>query len=432
MEQILLFLIPRPVSVLTCNSGESSSTLLTGFTLTNGLYGIVCDNSSSPAITNMIINNCSSHGINAVSGSPQIHNSLIENNSGSGIYSSSANALDIKNNWIYENNKGLEFDSATSASVVRNNTIVYNTNNGIVVTGGTAPAVSNCILWENDDDLNGCTATYSCIQDQDSDTGNIFDAPAFVNVDSDNYHLSDNSPCINAGDQNGDYTSESDIDGEGRTVSAVDMGADECYFGVWYVNANLQSSSEHGTSWSQAFTSLQSALAVAEAGEIIWVAAGTYYPDSGTDRTASFELVEGVTILGGFGGDETNINERDWQANPTILSGDIGTINNISDNSYHVVIGGDDAILDGFIIISGNANGSGTNNRGGGIYNFNVSPTIKNCSILGNNAEYGGGMYNDACMPQIVNCIFSGNTSSADGGAMYNNQANPKHKQLYL
>ena len=53
------------------------------------------------------------------------------------------------------------------------------------------------------------------------------------------------------------------------------------------------------------------------------------------------------------------------------------------------------AILDGFTIKSGNANGT-SSGYGGGIYNFNSSPTLSNLTIKGNSADFaGGGMAND-------------------------------------
>jgi hypothetical protein len=63
---------------------------------------------------------------------------------------------------------------------------------------------------------------------------------------------------------------------------------------VWHVSADA-AGANNGDSWSDAFTDLQDALAVAQSGDEIWVVADTYRPDRGTgDRTMSFELVCGV------------------------------------------------------------------------------------------------------------------------------------------
>lgn len=93
--------------------------------------------------------------------------------------------------------------------------------------------------------------------------------------------------------------------------------------GVWYVSAEA-AGANNGNSWSDAFNDLHDALAVAQSGDEIWVAAGTYKPDRGTgDRTLSFKVPCGSALYGGLAGWEECLDDRDWAANETILSGDL-------------------------------------------------------------------------------------------------------------
>jgi hypothetical protein len=208
-----------------------------------------------------------------------------------------------------------------------------------------------------------------------------------------------------------------------------DIGAYEYnYAGTYYVKPTA-SGSGNCQSWANACT-LQNALVTATSGDEIWVAAETYKPTTGTDRTATFQLKSGVAVYGGFDGTETTRDQRKPATNITILSGDIGTSGDNSDNSYHVVTanGITGATLDGFTISGGNANGTvAPQNKGGGMYNYGSSPTVTNVIFSGNAASLdGGGMYNDnASNPTVTNVTFSGN-SALYGGGMYNNgNSNP-------
>ena len=193
---------------------------------------------------------------------------------------------------------------------------------------------------------------------------------------------------------------------------------------VIYIRANA-GGSNNGTSWANAFTSFQSALSAAVEGDQIWVARGTYYPTMGTDRFATFALKNGVSVYGGFAGTENQLNQRNPLNNVTILSGDIGTPGSKGDNSYHVVssIGLDNtAILDGFTITGGNANllvMDGQDQYGGGLYNFNSSPTLSNLIFSGNSANYGAAMFNNASSPTVTDVTFRSNSASR-GAGMYN------------
>jgi parallel beta-helix repeat protein/predicted outer membrane repeat protein len=195
--------------------------------------------------------------------------------------------------------------------------------------------------------------------------------------------------------------------------------------------------------WGTSACELQTALSLAVAGDEIWVMAGTYLPDydpgTGThtgDRNATFQLVSGVALYGGFPATGTpGKGERDWVLNPTTLSGDLlgndgSDFTNYGDNSYHVVTGsGTDAtaVLDGFTVSGGNANGSDPDNRGGGMYNDSGSPTLTHLTFSGNTAKasgtgWGGGMYNyDQSSPELTHVTFSDNEAWA-GGGMYNDE----------
>ncbi len=185
--------------------------------------------------------------------------------------------------------------------------------------------------------------------------------------------------------------------------------------------------------WANACT-LQQALSIAQPGNFIWVAEGTHVP--GDLRTSSFKLKNGVTIYGGFDGTETFPGDRDWTKHETILSGDIGLDDNSSNNAYHVVVGSgtnSTAVLDGFTIQNGNANGSGTNGTGAGMYNLNGSPTLTNLIFTGNSAvSSGAGMYNSGGSPALSNATFSSNVAASStpgshsfGGGMSNNNSSP-------
>lgn len=182
-----------------------------------------------------------------------------------------------------------------------------------------------------------------------------------------------------------------------------------------------------GMSWTDAFNDLQAALATANSGDEIWVAAGLYRP--GADRLASFVLQSGVAILGGFSGSETSVRERDLTTNETILSCDLadddgpGEFENNDENCYHVLIadGVDEtAILDGFTITGGNADGSGVDIDGGGMRLSEGNPTVRNCLFKANFAsDYGGGVAAFGGAPTLINCRFIGNFGAVRGGGMF-------------
>jgi predicted outer membrane repeat protein len=206
---------------------------------------------------------------------------------------------------------------------------------------------------------------------------------------------------------------------------------------VFFVNA-AAGAGGNGLSWASAYRDLNSALAVAENGDKIWMAAGVYRPTTGSDRTATFKLKTGVAIYGGFAGTETALGQRDWTTNVVTLSGDllgndVGFANN-GENSYHVVTGQyaigrnppqppDPTILDGITIAGGNATGAYPNNAGGGIFHFD-GDFLFNVTISGNAAINGGGMANEGSIGQLMqNVTISGNQAINQGGGIYSTNA---------
>jgi predicted outer membrane repeat protein len=159
------------------------------------------------------------------------------------------------------------------------------------------------------------------------------------------------------------------------------------------------------------------------------VAAGTYTPTLGVTRTATFHLIHGVALYGGFAMTETLRSQRDFTAHVTILSGDIGTPSDASDNAYHVVTGSgvtNTAVLDGFNLMGGKADGSYPLDAGGGMYNDGGSPTLTNVTFMSNTANSGGGMHNDNySSPTLTNVTFMSNTAPWGGGLYNKNSSSP-------
>ena len=209
---------------------------------------------------------------------------------------------------------------------------------------------------------------------------------------------------------------------------------------IIYVDADANGLND-GSSWADAFNDLQDALDFALFGDEIRVAEGTYKPDQGIgitpgDREATFQLINGVTLKGGYSGfGEPDPHARDVELYETILSGDLDgndiDVNDLwylwnepsrAENSYHVVTDNgtnETAALDGFTIAGGNANGIyNTHERlGGGMYTDSGGATVMNCTFSGNSAGHnGGGMYNSSSVLSLINCTFQANAAKDSGG----------------
>ncbi len=245
----------------------------------------------------------------------------------------------------------------------------------------------------------------------------------------------------------------------------------------------------NGSTWSDAYTSLQTALALANASRQIWVAEGIYTPHA-SDRKGTFSLLSGTKLYGGFNGTETSSSQRDIEVNATVLSGDLqGNDNNTmldteasrSDNSYHVVtLKGtpQDVVVDGFTISGGNANGSTNVScataaasqyydiRGGAIYvnpyasTHNITALFRNCILekntgtsvavfssftpcgvtnLGFDVDFESCIVRNNYSRDLTNMIYSGANGytiyakgSISNSLFYNNTSDTNASCLYL
>ena len=230
-----------------------------------------------------------------------------------------------------------------------------------------------------------------------------------------------------------------------------------------------------GSSWDDAYNFLQDALADANESEKpveIRLAQGSYSPDQDTlnpegtaERRATFHLINGVSLKGGYAGlGSADPNARDSVLFETALVGEIRQTGFGGGNSYHIVTGSgtdETAVLDGLIIAGGNANGPRLGQEsdydyrfryGGGLYNDAGSPTVIDCVFTDNSAYIGGGaiynsnggsptltdcmfewnsavdgcgIYNSNSNPSLTGCVFSMNIAQNNGGGMYNEQSSP-------
>lgn len=190
---------------------------------------------------------------------------------------------------------------------------------------------------------------------------------------------------------------------------------------VIFVRANA-TGANNGTSWTNAYTSLLTALNNAQPNDVIWVSEGTYRP-SINDQSVSFQMKNGIRMYGGFPSTGSpTFAMRNWRNFPTILSG--GNV------SYQVVKGDGVSVaasLDGFIIQNGRAYGSPATltNRGGGVAVHNGNLNISNTVFRNNVGLVGGGLFLDGGTVRLFNTIFHNNVADvggAAGGAIYKSQ----------
>jgi hypothetical protein len=281
--------------------------------------------------------------------------------------------------------------------------------------------------------------TFSNVEGGWAGTGNIDAIPLYMDPATGDFRLARNSPCVDAGDNAAvPALTPLDLDGNARiandvgvddtgsgTGAIVDMGAYEATRSVRYVNVAAAGAND-GLTWTDAYVDLKDALDEAFVTEIdyVLVAKGVYLPDRGTgSRNATFNVAGGLEVVGGFAGGETEISQRNSDANPTTLSGAIGGAG-VTDNSYHVVVANDPAgvaSLTGLIIQRGYADGAPVSNQdnGAGIFAMNSTLVVRDCWIRQNETTGpGAGIYAINAEVGVYDSRLNLNVAGGNGGAM--------------
>jgi len=420
-----------------------------------GIFG-----SSGPIVNCTVTGNMAVWGAGLAYCSGPISNCVISGNKGSGLSGCSGPIT----NCIIRRNIGGGLSMCSGP--IANCTVSGNKGYGLAYSwGGSATSITNSIFWDNKTDsaaqigsLKNLSVSYCDIQGGQegitlaSDStliwgpGNIDDDP-LVTPDG---HLQIDSPCINLGDPNGDYSGQRDVDGEPRVAGGrVDIGADEYidmdsdglpdwwerkYFGepngadpnanpdgdeytnleeykissnpvwseIYYVDCNRPDDSGDGLSWETAKRTIQAAIDQASDSDRVVVAEGVYTGKGNRDLD--------------YGGKFITVRSKD-PTDPNTVACTIIDCNG-SKSEYHR--GFKFVNLEGrYSVVAGLTITNGYSDHGAAALCLWSSPTIKRCNITGNIAEYTGGAIDcNGCDPMISDCNISGNSSGAAGGGI--------------
>lgn len=250
---------------------------------------------------------------------------------------------------------------------------------------------------------------------------------------------------LNSGDE--------DIAFDFISVTGTPSGGGQSDF---YVNATTGNDTNTGADFDNAFATFQKALDEAwnysgSATPTIYISEGTYTPSVGWDiatnsatttaRFETFNLPDGIAVYGGFSDGLTgtvtqaDIDARNFTMNPTVLSGDLGTMGTSTDNAYHVVYARSlttTTVIDGLTIRDGRADGMNPNNDGGGFYNDKEGSQAANIFKITNvrfednyASDDGAGLYNNGMNSSRINVdladvYFINNQAVDNGGGIYN------------
>lgn len=378
--------------------------------------GIYCVSESDPAIINCTISNNKARGGN---GAWVLLRAEGGDAYGGGIYGPSGCNLTIQNCLIADNEcqggdgaDGIGFPGANaghalgggifciSPTTISNCTIINNkatagsggsgdppgspgTAEGGGIQGKATTTITNCIIWGNGDDLLDCSATYSCIEDNDPGTGNIHDNPLFVGTPMGDYCLSQiaagqasDSPCVDAGSDTASALGMDDMTTRTDRVTdsgTVDMGLHYLPIPyVYHVDGVDGNDANDGFSRQTAFATIQKGIdeAVDYDTVLVWPAVYNEYID--------------------FLGKAITVQSADYPATIDAPTGYDAV-------TFHTGEG-PNSILKNFVITDSDLAVS---------INYTSNPTITNLTIVDN--DFGIACYDDSD-PCITNCIFYNNS----------------------
>ncbi len=349
------------------------------------------------------------------------------------------NCLVVNNRVGGSGNNNLETRSGiytTAPLAIENSTVAYNYGEGIINAGTAAVSVRNSIVWANLDDIVGnVTVSYSCVENTGtSGDGVIHDDPGFVY----GYYLKTNSLCIDAG---GDSAAAVGLAGWHAQAfqtdaATVDLGYHKPY-GVTlaerFVDASRPDDTGDGSTQGTAYKTLTRALADAETGWTLHVAAGEYNRANGEQ----FPLVidsKTVRIIGADPAttllDAGTATPRRrvmvvWHSGPGGLLSNLTFANGSANLSYGVFgLSGGGALIAESILQVENCvfrnNIAANHALGGGVMVSGGAPVFADCRFHNNitSGAYGcgGGLASSFAATTISRCVFKNNQQGGNGG----------------